>query len=88
MPIHATLDAGIAPERLRAALSGKPITSVTLNHRVLEYQYCRYQNLPFRQLVPALAASAPQLTALHGLLLMQLQDSQRPGLAALSPLRA
>ncbi len=42
----------------------------------------------FRSLVRALAGSAPTLTALHGLPLVELQDSVPPGLAAFTQLRA
>ena len=66
VPIHAVLDAEIAPERLRAALRGKPVVSVTLDDSDVEYEYYSSHDPPLGQLVPALAASARQLTALTG----------------------
>ncbi len=88
VPVHATLGAEIAPEQLQAVLRGKPITSVTLHDSDVEYEVLLYHDLPLEQRVPALAASAPQLTAIPGLFLKELQDSPQPGLAGLSQLRA
>ena len=70
-----------APEQLRTALSGKPVASLTLHASSL------VEESTYGELLSALAESAPQLTALHGLPVKELQGIPQPGLAGSSRLR-
>ena len=68
--------------QLRQALWTVPVTDLTLHASLAK------QELTYGELVWALGGLAATLTALHGLLLEELHDSQPVGLAAFSRLQA
>jgi len=85
VPLHAVFPSELAPERLQAALAalaGAPLVGVTLPESVSELPAVALSGI-----LSALAGSAPTLTALHGVPILDLPVGPTAGLGRLTQLR-
>ncbi len=86
VPLHAVFPSELAPERLQAALAAlasAPLVGATLPDGVSELPAVSLSGI-----LSALARSAPNLAALHGVPILERPDGPMAGLGALTQLRA